>query len=258
MKKIKIVFIGDYSEKSTRDLLCAFCDRYADAYDVMVTGYNMDSLNNEPYRKQIKVNAMNSERYLLYKDTAEYVVCTSQMPRFIKGKSNQKLIYVLSDYNKSLFAGVIGDINTVFSSNKNVINAFRESFKHVETRYVGNDGDQENNARRIVAAMEIADNPAREPEDYMVVSFEDQDFKNHDSFAMHRLFEQVLEESQNNVILFSNVRSDIEFSARSPIDTTLRAKSFLKWFDGTILFTTENSRIMFYEFLAENDIKTRA
>ena len=99
MIKSKIIFIGDFKETISQELLKSFVRKYGDNYSILVTGYNYNYVqNNESVQGHCIFSDMNSSLFFYYKHTASYVVITTPAPRFIKEKTNQEVIYIIEEF----------------------------------------------------------------------------------------------------------------------------------------------------------------
>ena len=125
MSKTKVIFIGDYSDVETVGLLKAFCNRYCDTFDILVSGYRPVRIQQErEITEKCTVSAMSSGKFAYYKKTAEYVIITTPAATYTKEKKNQKILYLLSDIDEMSFAGVIGSVSCVITDSRSTSDFF--------------------------------------------------------------------------------------------------------------------------------------
>lgn len=255
MRKPRIIYIGNYADKRSIGFLEAFIERFSENYEISVTGYNIGLLDhNETVTENCSIVYMNSSRHILDKNTAEYVVITTPAPRYIREKSNQNIIYVLSELDLKQFAGCIGDIAQIITDNEEVYKTVKKTFGHITADYY--DGDS---AFSDVLDLMIID-PDRKEEaiDYMLVSSNEEGSLLKDSYGVVHYFKDILENAYNGFIALTikgavkGVPSNIAFNEST------RTKALLETFDGTIVFDSESMRGYFNSFVEEKGISVKA
>lgn len=169
MKKEKIIYIGDFKDSITLELLKSFVRKYGDNYSILVTGYNFNLVqNNENVQGHCIFSDMNSSLFFYYKHTASYVVITTPAPRFIKEKTNQEVIYIIEEFDEKLFSGCFGDIKQIILNKRESFQRFTSDHKQVNSIYI--DSENEDYASSAIDALEIDLYPENLNEEYIIFS----------------------------------------------------------------------------------------
>lgn len=256
MRKPKIIFIGDYQNTKAIALLEAFINRFTPAYDVSVTGYNFNYIKENPLiTNNCSITYMNSAAHMLDKKTAEYVVITTQAPRYVREKNNQTIIYVISDFDSSLFAGCIGDISQIITDSTVAKETIETQFKHIKVSLSNNNDEQ--NAVHMVEQMDIDLRPNMKAEDYLFVAYNEKElFK--DAYGAGNYLKKVAENPTNGFIALTFKGAAKDAPANLVYRNPQKAKAIIQEFTGIIVFESEYIRGYFDHYIKLYDIRVKA
>ena len=252
MSKPKVLFIGNYKETRTRELLDAFVKKYENVFDIFASGYYYGNIEETTIGKDAR-GSLSSSKYFYYRDTAEYAIITTLAPLYEKRKANQKLIYVTSECLMDTIEGCIGDVDAVITDNQAVWEDIQSRFDHLRVQMTDLD-----NAEEVIGAMSIAEDLPKDTEDYLVVTANAGGglFMNED--GLHHVFGEIRNDAGNNIIVCSLNGADKMSTSAIPMDGSFISTCILNEFDGTVLFDTEYIRSYFLEFTGNNGIKLKA
>ena len=256
--KTMIIFIGDFKYQETVDLLLEFIDRYAEHYNISVTGYNFASINNiEKVRSNSTICGMSQARHFYDKYVAEYVVITTPAPRYMRTKRTQRIIYILPDFDERSFAGCMSDVFQVVTGNEQVQNRFAEAFPHIDVEVYEGESTRDR-IRSIVDKLKIREGIPEGRKQYLLVTDENNFDVTRDVFGVGRYLERVAAEGYNDVIALSNRGGIGCVSGSVTFGNEVVVRSILGEFRGTIVFGSKTMKCVFDTFVQENNIELKA
>lgn len=249
MSKAKAIFIGDYSNQETIELLKAFFNKYCDTLDIVVSGYKIDRIPKTPeIVDNCDVIGMNTNKFIYYKNTAQYAIITTPAARYIKEKKNQVIIYVLSDIKENSFSGVVGCINEVITDNQATFEFFSNINNQIIMSFV------EDKTGQFLECLEKEIQTENQiDQDYLLVSIKDDPELREANGARH-FFKSIADETQGTVI--SLTKYNLNYIATSNIffKQATRTKKVLSEFTGTVVFADEASRVYYNDYLRRQGI----
>lgn len=249
MGKSKIIFIGDYKEDKIKRLLRCFVDRYEDTYDIFASGYNLGYID-EDLSSRVSKGGMSSNGFIYYKATAKYVVITTQAVHYAKIKYNQKIIYVISEFDMFCFNGCFGDIDRIITGNESVAEVIRGVSNNKPVCLV----DLEH-LESIVEAIGIAESRSLQY-DYLVITDDIYRDVLNGPYGLHHLFKLIKKDPGNNVI-FCGATSDELATSYIPLLSSSITLSVLKGFEGTVLFANDYLKEYFNQFIKDEGIELK-
>ena len=254
MRKPRIIYIGNYADKRNIDFLEAFIEKFSDNYEISVTGYNLGLLDhNETVTENCSIVYMNSSRHVLDKNTAEYVVITTPAPRFIREKNNQKIIYIISEFDPNQFAGCIGDIAQIITDNEEVYQSVKKTFRHIIADYY----DEKRSFSDVLDAMIIDPDRKEKAVDYMLVSANEEGGLLKDRFGVGRYFKDIIGKAYNGFIALTIKGAAEGVPSNIAFNESARTKNLLQEFDGILIFDSEAINGYFTTFVNDKDISVK-
>lgn len=250
MRKKRMIYVGDYKQEYCRNMLALIYTSYAEEYDILATGYNLNEIKNSAEAFPMKIVGLGSSEHTFFKNTASAVIVTTEISHYRKTKRNQQIIFMVPSYDPKTFNGIYGDISCLITFSSENIEYVKNTYPNITILQVA--GKDES----IIALMAYFSKQHREnnPVDYLVITADgNADFLLEGSAVRH-YFQDLIDVSDNNVFLLSAGKYGDCFSSFFSLSKDDRTVNFLRSYEGIVVYDNEVSEVFFKRFIQEQEI----
>ena len=234
MKKHKIVYFGDHSDRINQQFLKELHEKSDGSFEIFVTGYETARLDRNFESDDIHIIGMNSPERFYHEYTSDTVIVTAGSVERRKICSNQRTIYYMKQFDRKAFAGTAGDIDEFYSPSEDTVSEIAGLFSHVKASYMAED-------------LFV---------DFLIRSLADVSEKN-DPELFVMMGKEVLPEAAfrgSRAYLFSGMNDVAGDFVQIRPDYGIRTKGFLSLFSGVVKYSSEESKKAFLKYVNDNSI----